>query len=133
MSLICHTYVARMYPYVIYMLLVCAPILSVCTLTSSVCHSYVLVCHPYVTRMYSYVIRKSLACARMSSVCHSYILVCHLYVTYMYSPVIRMSLVCGFTVNLYCMQMLSFKRHNTVLVQMEILKKFQLLIYFFLS
>ena len=133
MSLICHTYVARMYPYVICMLLVCAPILSVCTLTSSVCHSYVLVCHPYVTRMYSYVIRKSLVCAPMSSVCHSYVLVCHLYVTHMYSHVIRTWLVCGFTVNLYCMQMLSFKRHNTALVQMEILKKFQLLIYFFLS
>ena len=101
MPLIYHTCVAPMYPYVICMLLVCARILSVCTLTSSVCQSYVLVCH--------------------------------LYVTHMYSHVIRTSLVCGFTVNLYCMQMLSFKRHNTDLVQMEILNDFQLLIYFLLS
>ena len=75
-----------MYLYVIRMSLVC-------TLMSSVSHSYVLVCHPYLTRMYSYVIRMSLICTHMSSVCHSYVLVCYPYVTRMYSYIIRMSLV----------------------------------------
>ena len=60
MSFLCHSYVTRMYSYVIRMS---------------------LACHPYITRMYSYVIRMSLVCTRMSPVCHSYVLVCHLYVT----------------------------------------------------
>ena len=72
-SLVCHLYVTRMYPYSIRM--------------SFACHPYVtrisLVCHPYVTRMYSYVIRMSLVCS-----------LCHPYVTRMYSYAIRMSLVC---------------------------------------
>ena len=58
-SLVCHSYVTRMYSYVI-------------------CMS--LVCHPYVTRMYSYVFRVSLVCSRMVSVRHSYVLVCRSYV-----------------------------------------------------
>ena len=87
MTLACHSYVTRMYEYIIGMSLVC-------TLMSSVRHSNVPVCHPYVTRMYSYVIRTSLVCTRISSVCYSYVLVCHLYNTRMYSYVIRRSLVC---------------------------------------
>ena len=79
-SLVCHLYVTRMYPYSIRM--------------SFACHPYVtrisLVCHPYVTRMYSYVIRMSLVCTRMSSVCHSYVL----YVTRMSLACTRMSFVC---------------------------------------
>ena len=77
-SLVCHLYVTRMYPYSIRM--------------SFACHPYVtrisLVCHPYVTRMFS-----------MSPVCHSHVLVCHSYVTRMYSYVTRMTLVCVFTMN----------------------------------
>ena len=53
--LVCHPYVTRMYSYVICMSLVC-------TLMSSVCHSFVFVYHPCVTRMYSYVIHMSLIC-----------------------------------------------------------------------
>ena len=86
-SLVCHSYVTRMYSYVI-------RVSFVCTLMSSVCHSYIFVCDPYVTRMYSYVIRVSLVLTGMSSVCHSYGLVCHPYVTRMGLYVIRMSLVC---------------------------------------
>ena len=66
MSFVSHSYVIRM-------LLLCACILSVCTLMSSVCHSNVLVSHPYVTRI--------------SSVCHSYVFVCRPYVTRMYLSV----------------------------------------------
>ena len=66
MSLICHSYVTRMYLYITRMSLVSARM-------SSVCHSYVLVCHPHVTRMYSYVIRMSLLCTCISSVCHLYV------------------------------------------------------------
>ena len=62
MSLVCHSYTTRMYPYVIRMSLVC-------TLMSSVCYSYVLVCHAYVTRRYSYVICMSLVCTHMPLVC----------------------------------------------------------------
>ena len=90
MSFVCHLDVICMRSY-----------LSLCTLMSPVCHSFVLVYHPYVPRMYSYAIHMSLVCTRMSSVflsyvpvCHSYVLVCHPYVTRMYSYVIRMSLVC---------------------------------------
>ena len=75
--LVCHSYVARVYSYVV-------PMSLVCTRMSSVFHSYVLVCHPHVTRMYSYVIRMSLVCTRMSSVCHSYVLACHPCVTRMW-------------------------------------------------
>ena len=83
--LVCHSYISRMYSYVI-------------------CMS--LICYRYVTHMYSYVMRVSLVCTRMSSVirvslpcihmssvCHSYVHVCHPYVTPMYSHVIHMSLV----------------------------------------
>ena len=86
-SLVCHSYVSRMYLYVICMSFVC-------TWMSSVCHLYLLVCHLYVTRIYPCVIRISLVCTRMSSVCHSYVLVCYTYVTRMYLYVIWMSLVC---------------------------------------
>ena len=85
--LVCHSYVSRLYSYVICMSLVCTRMSSVChssvtrmyscvirvsllcTRMPSVCHSYVLTC-----------LRMSLVCARMSSVCHSYVLVCHPYV-----------------------------------------------------
>ena len=97
MSFVCHLDVICMRSY-----------LSLCTLMSPVCHSFVLVYHPYVPRMYSYAIHMSLVCTRMSSVflsyvpvCHSYVLVCHPYVTRIYSYVICMLLVCGFTMNHY--------------------------------
>ena len=90
MSFACHLDVICMRSY-----------LSLCTLMSPVCHSFVLVYHPYVPRMYSYTIHMSLVCTRVPSVCHSYVRVCHPYfyrmypyVTRMYSYVIRMSLVC---------------------------------------
>ena len=86
-SLACHSYVTRMYSYVIRMPLVC-------TRMSSVYHPYVPVCHPHVTCMYSYVMPMSLVCTRMSCVCHSYVPICHPYVTRMYSYVMRMSLLC---------------------------------------
>ena len=109
--LVCHSYPTCMsscliylYSYVIFMslararmsfvshshVLVCNGMSLTCSITWSVCHSYVLVYHPYVTRMYSYV-------TRMSYVCLSYVLVCHTYVSYIYSYMIRMSHVCGFT------------------------------------
>ena len=97
MSLVCHSYVTRMYSYVIRMSLLFVHKSPVCTCMSFVCHSYVLACHPYVTRMYSYVTCIYSCVIRVSLVCHSYVLVCHPYVTRMYSHVIRMSLVCGFT------------------------------------
>ena len=90
MSFACHLDVICMRSY-----------LSLCTLMSPVCHSFVLVYHPYVPRMYSYTIHMSLVCTRVPSVCHSYVLVCHPYVTRMYSYVICMLLVCGFTMNHY--------------------------------
>ena len=88
MPLVCHSYINRMYSYLIRMSLVYARILSVWTLMSFVCHSYVIVCYLYVTRIYSYVmlwhsyaIRMSPICTRISSLCHSHVLVCrHLYV-----------------------------------------------------
>ena len=94
MSLLCHSYVTRMYSYIILMSLSC-------TRMSSECHSHVLVCHRYVTRMHSYVICVSLVCTRMPSACHSYVLVCHPYVSCMYSYVIRMSLECGWVYHNY--------------------------------
>ena len=102
--LVCHSYPTCMsscliylYSYVIFMslararmsfvshshVLVCNGMSLTCSITWSVCHSYVLVYHPYVTRM--------------SYVCLSYVLVCHTYVSYIYSYMIRMSHVCGFT------------------------------------
>ena len=101
MPFVCHSYVTRMYSYVILISLVCTHMLFVC-------HSYVFVNHLYscaigmslvCTRMSSVCTRMSLVCTRMSPVCHSYVLVCHQYVTRMYSYVTRMSLVCGFTMN----------------------------------
>ena len=67
----CHSYVNRMYSYVVRMS---------------------LVCHPHVS-MYSYVIHMSLVCTRQSSTCHSYVLLCHPYVT-------RISFVCHSYVDL---------------------------------
>ena len=114
---------------------VCAHVLSICTLMSSVCisyvsrmssvcHWYVLVCHSYVfvsyvIRMYSHVIRMSLVCTCMSSVCHLYVLVFHPYVTCMYlyviliySYVIHISLVCGFTMNRFFKKNCIFLLHQ---------------------
>ena len=72
---VCHSYVSRMYSYVICMSLVC-------TRMSSVCHSYVIRMSLVCTRM-------SFVCTRMSSVCtpmYSYVIrsyapVCHSYIT----------------------------------------------------
>ena len=61
-SLVCHSCISSMYPFVIRMLLLYVRKSSVCTRILFVCHSYVLICHPYVTRMYSYVVRMSLVC-----------------------------------------------------------------------
>ena len=58
MSLVYHSYVTRIYSYVIRMSLVC-PLYSLC--------------HPYITRLYSHVIRMSLVCTRMTFVCHSFV------------------------------------------------------------
>ena len=63
--LVCHSYVTRIYSYIICMSLVCTRMSSVCHLyvirmplvsthMLSVYHSYVLVCHPYVTSMWFY-------------------------------------------------------------------------------
>ena len=71
--LVCHSYVTRMYSYVILMTLVC-------TRMSSVCHSHVIRMSRVCTRM-------SLVCTRMVSVCRSYVLICHPYLTHMYSLV----------------------------------------------
>ena len=67
MSVVCHSYVIRMYSHVIRM----------CRM-SFVCHPYVTRMSsvrtrisPLCTRMYSYVIRMSLVCTRVSFVCHS--------------------------------------------------------------
>ena len=83
MSFACHLDVICMRSY-----------LSLCTLMSPVCHSFVLVYHPYVPRMYSYTIHMSLVCTRVPSVCHSYVRVCHPYFYRMYPYVTRMSSVC---------------------------------------
>ena len=98
MSLGCHSYVIRIYPYVISMSLVFTRMSIVCTRMSSVFHSHAihmsLVCHSFVTSMYSYVFLMSLVFTRMLSVRHSY-------VTRMYSYVVRMLLVCDFTMIRY--------------------------------
>ena len=63
-SLVCHSYVTRMYSYVICMPLPCARIIICMYLNairmslvciSSVCHTYVVVCHPYVFGCHPYV------------------------------------------------------------------------------
>ena len=79
----------------------------VCSLMSSLCHSYVLVCHPFVTRMYLYDILLLLVFSCMSylslvrtcisSFCYSYVLVCH--------PSLFLSLICDFTMNLLKLKM----------------------------
>ena len=84
MPSVCHSYLTRMYSYVIRVSLACTRMSSVCHSHVLVCHSYVLVCHPCATRMHLYVIRMPLVCTSMSSVCHSYVLACHPYVTRMW-------------------------------------------------
>ena len=77
MSLICHSYVTRMCPYIICMYSYVICMSHVCTRMSSVYHSYVLVCNG-MSLVYT---RMSSVCHCMSCICHSYVSVCHPYIT----------------------------------------------------
>ena len=110
MSLVCHSYVTRVYSYIVCMYSYVILMSLVCTCMTFICHSYVLVrnvislAYTRISSVYhSYVICISVACAGilsashvtpmyfMSSVCpshvlyvmlcHSYVLVYHPYVT----------------------------------------------------